>query len=96
MDVRERSAEYSGQIKFKTWTSKRRRVATVLPRNQTPTAETARTRPANAGRQHPPSGTEMDTTWKKEAMTAKYDVATNSDGRAERDGAVMGCGSGLS
>ena len=25
----------------------------------------------------------MDTTWKKEARTAKDDVATNSDGRAE-------------
>ena len=49
----------------------------------------ARTRPANAQRQHPQSGTEMDTTWKKEARTAKDDVATNSDGRAERDGAVM-------
>ena len=50
----------------------------------------ARTRPANARRQHSQSGTEMDTTWKKEARTAKDDVATNSDGRAERDGAVVG------
>ena len=32
--------------------------------------------PANARRQHPQSGTEMDTTWKKEARTAKDDVAT--------------------
>jgi len=54
----------------------------------------ARTRPANARRQHPQSGTEMDTTWKKEARTAKDDVVTNSDGRAERDGAVVGRGSG--
>ena len=60
------------------------------PRNQTPTAEMARTRPANAPRQHPQSGIEMDTTWKKEARTAKDDVATNSDGRAERDGAIVG------
>ena len=30
----------------------------------------------------------MDTTWKKEAKTAKDAVATNSDGRAERDGAI--------
>ena len=37
----------------------------------------------------PESGTEMDTTWKKEARTAKDDVATNSDGRAERDGAIV-------
>ena len=44
----------------------------------------------NARRQHPQSGTEMDTTWKKEARTAKDDVATDSDGRAERDGVVMG------
>ena len=28
--------------------------------------------------------------WKKEARTAKDDVATNSDGRAERDGAIVG------
>ena len=34
----------------------------------------SRTRPANARRQHPQSGTEMDTTWKKEARTAKDDV----------------------
>ena len=33
---------------------------------------------------------------KKEARMAKDDVATNSDGRAERDGAVVGRGSGLS
>ena len=32
----------------------------------------------------------MDTTWKKEARTAKDDVATNSDGRAERDGGYRG------
>ena len=38
---------------------------------------------------HPQSGTEMDTTWKKEARTAKDDVATNSNGRAERDGAIV-------
>ena len=38
----------------------------------------------------------MDTTRKKEERTAKDDVATNSDGRAERDGAVVGRGSGLS
>ena len=38
----------------------------------------------------PKSGTEMDTTWKKEARTAKDDMATEGDGRAERDGAVMG------
>ena len=50
----------------------------------------ATTRPANAQREHPQSGTEMDTAWKKEARTAKDDVATDSDGRAERDGAVMG------
>ena len=56
----------------------------------------ARTRPANARRQHPQSGTQMDTTMKKEARTAKDDVATNSDGRAERDGAVVGRGLGLS
>ena len=60
------------------------------PRNQTPTAEMARARPANARRQPHQSGTEMDTTWKKEARTAKDDVATNSDGRAERDGAFVG------
>ena len=52
--------------------------------------EMARTRPANAPRQHPQSGTEMDTTWKKEARTAKDDVVTDSDGRAVRDGAVVG------
>ena len=56
----------------------------------------ARTRPANARRQDPQSGTQMDTTKKKEARTAKDDVATNSDGRAERDGAVVGRSSGLS
>ena len=56
----------------------------------------ARTRPANARRQHPQSGTQMDTTRKKEVRTAKDDVATNSDGRAERDRAVVGRGSGLS
>ena len=50
----------------------------------------ARTRPANAHRQHPQSGTEMDTTWKKEARTAKDDMATDSGGRAERDGVVVG------
>ena len=50
----------------------------------------ARTRPANAWRQYPQNGTEIDTTWKNEARTAKDDVATNSDGRAERDGAVVG------
>ena len=49
----------------------------------------AETRPANAQRQNPQSGTEMDTTWKNEARTAKDDMATDSDGRAERDGAVM-------
>ena len=43
----------------------------------------ARTRPANARRKHPQRGTEMDTTWKKEARTAKNDVATNSDGMAD-------------
>ena len=56
----------------------------------------ARTRHANARRQHPQSGTQMDTTRKNEARTAKDDVATNSDGRDERDGAVVGRGSGLS
>ena len=56
----------------------------------------ARTRPANARRQHPQSGTQMDTTRKKEARTAKDDVATDSNGRAERDGAVVGRGSCLS
>ena len=56
----------------------------------------ARIRPANARRQHPQSGTQMDTTRKKEARTAKDGVATDSNGRAERDGAVMGRGSGLS
>ena len=50
----------------------------------------ARTRPANALRQHPQIGTEMNTTWKKEARTAKNDVATDSGGRAETDGAVAG------
>ena len=49
----------------------------------------ARTRPENAQRQHSQSGTEMDTTWKKEARTANDDMATDSDGRAEIDGAVM-------
>ena len=38
----------------------------------------------------PQSGTEMYTTWKKEARTAKDDNATDSNGRAERDGVVMG------
>ena len=38
----------------------------------------------------PKSGTELDTTWKKEARTAKDDMATDSDDRAERDGAVVG------
>ena len=38
----------------------------------------------------------MDTTRKKEERTAKDDVAPNSDGRAERDGAVVGRSSGLS
>ena len=57
-----------------------------------PTTEMARTRPDNAQRQHPQSGTEMDTTWKKEARTAKDDMATDSNGRAEREGAVMGVG----
>ena len=52
--------------------------------------EMARTCPANAQRQHPQSGTEMDTTWKEEARMAKDDMTTDSDGRAERDGAVMG------
>ena len=47
-------------------------------------------RPANARRQHPQSSTEMDTTWKNEARTAKDDVATNSDGRAVRDGTIVG------
>ena len=50
----------------------------------------ARIRPANARRQHPQRDIEMDTTWKKEARTAKDNVTTNSDGRAERDGAVVG------
>ena len=50
----------------------------------------ARTLSANAQRQHPQSDTEMDTTCKKEARTAKDDMATDSDGRAERYGAVMG------
>ena len=45
---------------------------------------------ADAPRQHPQSGTEMDTTWKKETRTAKDDMATISNGRAERDGAVLG------
>ena len=49
----------------------------------------ARIRPANAQRQHPQSGTEIDTTWKKEARTAKDDMATDSNGRAERD--AWGC-----
>ena len=39
---------------------------------------------------HPQSGTEMDTTWKKETRTAKDDMATISNSRAERDGAVLG------
>ena len=50
----------------------------------------ARTRSANARRQHPQSGIEMDTTWKREAGTAKDDLAIKSDGRAERDEAVVG------
>ena len=50
----------------------------------------ARTRPENAQRRHPQSGTEMDTTWKKVARTAKDNMATDSNGRAEREGAVMG------
>ena len=50
----------------------------------------ARTHPANAQKQHPQSGTEMDTTWKKAAGSAKDDTATDSDGRAERDGAAVG------
>jgi len=41
-------------------------------------------------RQHPQSGTEMDTAWKREARTAKDDMATDSNGRAEREGAVTG------
>ena len=52
--------------------------------------EMAKTRPENAQRQHPQSDTEMDTTWKKEARMAKYDMAIDSNGRAEREGAVMG------
>jgi len=32
----------------------------------------------------------MDTTWKKEARTAKDDMATDNNGRAEKEGAVMG------
>ncbi|KAK2143413.1 hypothetical protein LSH36_843g00070 [Paralvinella palmiformis] len=60
------------------------------PRNQTPTTEMARTRPENAQRQHPQNGTEKDTTWKKEARMAKDDMATDSNGRAEREGAVTG------
>ena len=50
----------------------------------------ARACSANAPRQHPHSGTEMDTTWKKETRTAKDAMATISNGRAERDGAVLG------
>ncbi|KAK2147853.1 hypothetical protein LSH36_534g01000 [Paralvinella palmiformis] len=50
----------------------------------------ARTRPENAQRQHSQSGTEKDTIWKKEARTAKDDMAIDSNGRAEREGAVMG------
>ena len=50
----------------------------------------ARACSANAPRQHPQSGTEMDTTWKKETRTAKDDMVTISNGRAERDGAVLG------
>ena len=38
----------------------------------------------------------MDTTWKKEARTAKDDMAIDGNGRAERDGALMGWGSGHS
>ena len=34
----------------------------------------ARACSANAPRQHPQSGTEMDTTWKKETRTAKDDI----------------------
>ena len=49
----------------------------------------ARTRPENARREHSQSGTEMDTTWKKEVRTAKDDAATDSNGRTEREGAVM-------
>ena len=59
-------------------------------RNQASTTEMARTLPANALRQHPQSGTEMDTTWKKETGTVKDDKVTDSDGRVERDGAVVG------
>jgi len=50
----------------------------------------ARTRSENAQRQLSQSGTEMDTTWKKEARTAKDGMATDSNGRAEREGAIMG------
>ena len=50
----------------------------------------ARACSANAPRQHPQSGTEMDTTWKKETRMAKDDIATISNGCAERDGAVLG------
>ena len=50
----------------------------------------ARTRPANAPREHPQSDTEVDTTWKKEARTTKDDMATDSGGRVGRDGAVVG------
>ena len=55
------------------------------PRNQTQTTKMARACSANA-----PRGTEMNTTWKKETRTAKDDMATISNGRAERDGAVLG------
>ena len=60
------------------------------PRNQTQTTKMARACSANAPRQHPQSGTEMDTTWKKETRTAKDDMATICNSRAERDGAVLG------
>ena len=60
-----------------TWTSIRRGLQQCCPRNQTPTTEIwLSTRPANAQRQHPQSGTKMDTNWKKEARTAKDDMAT--------------------
>ena len=58
--------------------------------NQTQTTKMARACSANAPRQHPQSGTEMDTTWKKETRTAKDDMATICNSRAERDGAVLG------
>ena len=92
MDVWERSADYSGQIKFPTWNFTSRRVATVLPSKSTPMTEMARTHPENAQRQHHQSGTEMDTTLKNEVRKAKDDIATDSNGRAERERAVMGWG----